>query len=547
MIGRKKKIVLYQPQQVDESLGYASSKDLLPLEMLHVAAWPVLDGYEVVIIDGSLWRNPEEAHRRVIEACEGAMLYGTTGILGYMVLDALLCSRKIKARFPSLPMFIGGWFASVRPDLELQTGLYDAVALGQGELTFREIVQAVDAGTRLDEIPGLALLRDGKVVYTPKRPVVGWDKLANPPWHLLDIEPYREHQMRPQSHRDILRMPTPRPMGDRAPYFGITYFSSYGCPEPCTFCCSPFVTDRRWKAIPADRMLDELAELKERWNYDVVRFHDANLGVMEKRTREFAQGAIDRGLKFYWNSFIETHSLLQYKPDTLDLLVESGYYVAEIGAEAGTDAMMKKIGKPIHGDDNLYAALELDRRGICANLTYIIGYPGEGRESMLATIDQCRRVHVACPLSRATVWPFRPIPGTAMWDEAIAEGYKAPVRLEDYGTLGQYHLEETWKGRIPPDVMLERKMYHHFATLDYGLARGKLGWWERRARRRLAKGNLSAGLFESRAFDVYHRISRRIFPKPELSRSWVDPGHSTGTVATEASRSSKSMTKATAG
>jgi len=156
-------------------------------------------------------------------------------------------------------------------------------------------------------------------------------------------------------------------------------------------------------------------------------------------------------------------------------------------------------------------------------------------------------VHVACPLSRATVWPFRPIPGTAMWDEAIAQGYQPPSRLEDYGTLGQYHLEETWKGRIPDDVMLERKMYHHFATLDYGLARGKLGWWERRARRRLARGNLSAGLFEARAFDVYNRIARRIFPKPEVSRSWVDPGHSTGTGATEASKSSKSMTQTTAG
>jgi radical SAM superfamily enzyme YgiQ (UPF0313 family) len=547
MIGRKKKIVLYQPQQVDETLGFASSKDLLPLEMLHIAAWPVLDGYEVVIVDGSLAATPEDAQRRVLEACEGALLYGTTGILGYMVFDALQCTRKVKARFPDMPAIIGGWFASVRPDLELLTGLYDAVALGQGELTFREIVQAVDAGTKLDDIQGLALLRDGQIVYTPKRPVVGWDKLANPPWHLIDIEPYRAHQMRPQSHRDILRMPTPRPMGDRAPYFGITYFSSYGCPEPCTFCCSPFVTDRRWKAIPADRMLDELSELKERWNFDVVRFHDANFGVMEKRSRDFAKGAIDRGLKFYWNSFIETHSLLHYKPDTLDLLVESGFYVAEIGAEAGTDAMMKKIGKPIHGDDNLYAALELDRRGICANLTYIIGYPGEERESMMATIDQCRRVHVACPLSRATVWPFRPIPGTAMWDEAIAQGYRAPTRLEDYGTLGQYHLEETWKGRIPADVMLERKMYHHFATLDYGLARGKLGWWERSARRRLAKGNLSAGLFEARAFDVYNRITKKIFPRPDVSRSWVDPGHSTGTKSTEASRSSRSMTKTTAG
>ena len=546
MIGRKKKLVLYQPAQVDERLGLPSSKDLLPLEMLTISAWPLQDGYEIVIIDGSIV-PPERAHEQVLEACEGALLYATTGILGYMVYDGLQCSRKVKARFPDLPMFIGGWFASVRPDLQLSTGLYDAVVLGQGEISFRELVQAVESGAKLDGVAGLALLRDGQVVNTPRRGVAGWDKCLNVPWHLLDIEPYKLHQMRAASHKDVLRMPTPKSIGDRRPYFGITYFSSYGCPEPCTFCCSPIVTDRRWKAMPADRMLDDLSELHERWGFDVVRFHDANFGVMEKRSRDFAKGILDRGLRIHWNAFIETHSILHYKPDTLDMLVASGLYVAEIGAEAGTDDMMKKIGKPIHGDDNVLAAMELDKRGICANLTYIIGYPGESKESMLATIDQCRRVHVACPLSRATVWPFRPIPGTAMWDQAIAEGYAPPTRLEDFGSLGQYHLEETWIGRIPEEVMLERKMYHHFATLDYGLARGKIGWWEKRARKRLARGELASGLFEARAFDLYHRITKKLFPRPDISRSWVDPGHNTGTGPTAASRSRKAMTETTAG
>src|SRR5690606_38127151 len=124
-----------------------------------------------------------------------------------------------------------------------------------------------------------------------------------------------------------------------------------------------------------------------------------------------------------WNAFIETHSILHYKPETLDLMAESGMYIAEIGAEAGTDEMMKKIGKPIHGDDNIAAAVEMDKRGVCASVTYIIGYPHEEPDSMLATIDQCRRLHNAAPLARPTVWPYRPIPGTAMFHQAVQLGY----------------------------------------------------------------------------------------------------------------------------
>jgi anaerobic magnesium-protoporphyrin IX monomethyl ester cyclase len=543
----KKKLVLYQPQQVDASIGPPSSRDLLPLEMLTISAFPLQDGYEVEIIDGSLYEQ-EEAHRRVLEACEGALLYATTGILGYMVTDGFYCSRKIRARYPKLPMIVGGWFASVRPDLQLGTGLYDAVVLGQGELSFRDVVRAIDAGEPLDSIEGLALWRDGEVVRTAKRAVVGWDRILNVPWHLIDIEPYRAHQLRAESHRDILRMPTPPAMGSRKPYFGITYFSSYGCPEPCTFCCSPIVTDRRWKAMDAERMLDDLQDLKERWGFDVVRFHDANWGVLQKRSKEFAEGMLKRGLRFHWNAFIETHSILSYKSEVLDRLAESGMYIAEIGAEAGSDGMMEQIGKPIHGDDNIAAAVEMDRRGVCSSVTYIIGYPGEGPESMLATIDQCRRLHVACPRARPTVWPYRPIPGTAMWDKAIALGYQPPRSLVEWGSIGEYHLEETWPGKIPPHVAEKRKLYQHYVTLSYGLARGKLGWWERRAEKRLRDGRLDKlGLFEARVFDVYNRLERKLFPRADVSRSWVDPGHKTGTAGNQASRSTRAMTETTAG
>jgi len=541
-----KKIVLYQPQQVDTSLGPQGTRDLLPLEMLTISAFPVQDGYEVQIIDGSLY-TPEEAHRRVVEACEGAMLYATTGILGYMVTDGFACSTKVKQRHPKLPMVIGGWFASVRPDLQLGTGLYDAVILGQGEHTFRDVVRAVDAGEPYEPIKGLALLRDGEIVRTEHRSVVGWGDILSVPWHLIDIEPYKEHQLREQSHGDILRMPTPPAMGSRKPYFGITYFSSYGCPEPCTFCCSPQITDRRWKAMPADRMLDDLEGLHDRWGFDVVRFHDANWGVSQKRSREYAEGMLNRGMKFWWNAFIETHSILQYDGATLDAMAASGMYIAEIGAEAGTDDMMRKIGKPIKGDDNIAAAVEMDKRGICSSVTYIIGYPGEEPDSMLATIDQCRRLHVAAPLARPTVWPYRPIPGTAMWDQAIGLGYQPPQKIQEWGSIGEYHLEETWPGKIPPHVAERRKLYQHYVTLSYGLARGKVGWWEKRARRRLEEGNFNLGLFEARAFDLFNRVERKIFPRVELSRSWVDPGHKTGTEGNQASRSSKAMTDTTSG
>jgi len=527
MISRKKKIVLYQPQQVDQKRGLPSAKDLLPLEMLAISGLPLADGYEIQIVDASLYTEPE-AHKRLLEACEDAMLYATTGILGYMVVDAHNASTLVKQKFPDLPMIIGGWFASVKYEMVLESGLYDAVVMAQGELTFHDVVRAVDAGEPFDDIPGLALWRDGGVVMTDHRKVVSWEQLPPNPWHLIDIEPYREHQLRPDSHRDYLRMPGPGQGGkEREPYFGITYYSSYGCPEPCTFCCSPIVTNRRWKAMKGDRMLDELGELHDRWGFDVVRFHDANWGVAEKRVKEFAEMKLEREMPWKYNAFLETHSILNYKKETLDQLAESGLYIAEIGAEAGSDEMMEKIGKPIHGDDNIAASVEMDNRGVCASVTYIIGYPHEDAESMRRTIDQCRRLHVAAPLARPTVWPFRPIPGTVMWDQAIELGYDPPKTVVEWGSIGEYHMEETWPGKIPDHIANMRKMYQHYVTLDYGFARNKRGLWEKRAGSRLANDtyHTTAARVEAKAFSVFNKIAKKLSPPADTNQSFIDPDH----------------------
>jgi radical SAM superfamily enzyme YgiQ (UPF0313 family) len=307
------------------------------------------------------------------------------------------------------------------------------------------------------------------------------------------------------------------------------------------------VTDRRWKPVPADRMLDDLEELQQRWGFDSVRFHDANWGVMKKRTREFVHGILERELRFGWNCFIETHSILDYEEELIDAMAESGMYVAEIGAEAGLDEMMKRIGKPIYGDDNIEAAVRMDRRGIQGSITYIIGYPGESEDSMLATIDQCRRLQCAAPLARPNVWPFRPIPGTVMWDEALELGYEGPKSLPEWGSIGEYHLEETWPGNIPQRVSDARMMYQHYATLSWGLARGKNGWWERRAQRRLSDGTYVHGRFEAKAFGVYNKVRRRVFRVAPVVRTWVDPGHKTGTAGNERSKARVAMTEATKG
>ena len=518
-MSKKPKIVLYQSQQVNQDRGEYTSYDILPLEMLHIGALPDKEGYEVVVIDASIYSN-EEAHKLAVEACKDAILFGTTAILGYMVADGHLAAMKVHEANPDIQIISGGWFASCNPENYLHEGsIYDAVCLGQGELTFLDFTHAVETGSAYEDVPGLALWRDGQVIQTEKRGIVGWNVLETAAWHLIDIEPYRERQMRPGAREARNRMPSPKKFNS-ANYFGISYFSSFGCPEPCMFCCSPLVTNMKWKALPAQRMLDDIEELKGRWGFDVVRFQDANWGVLQKRNREFCEGLIERKLDVSWSTTIEIHDICRSEESTLDLLRDSGLYVCSMGAESANQAILDRIGKKIGPGDSKRAAGELHKRGIISSLTYIMGYPGESADSMKATIHQARDIVSNYPSVSAHVYPFRPIPGNELYQETLDMGYVPPKDLIEWGSQLEYHVMSTWDGHIPADVEKLWRLYYQYSSFLHGLVRPKRGWIEQISEWRMKSGNFKLPI-ELKLFYLADRVLGWRARKEDKKQSWI--------------------------
>ena len=64
--------------------------------------------------------------------------------------------------------------------------------------------------------------------------------------------------------------------------------------------------------MPAARMLDDLEELHDRWGFDVVRFVDANYGVMEKRVRAFAEGIVASGKRLWQLGYMQAPSVCRF-------------------------------------------------------------------------------------------------------------------------------------------------------------------------------------------------------------------------------------------
>ncbi|MBI4878620.1 MAG: hypothetical protein HY812_03035 [Planctomycetes bacterium] len=122
---------------------------------------------------------------------------------------------------------------------------------------------------------------------------------------------------------------------------------------------------------------------------------------------------------------------------------------------------------------------------------------------------RARQIALCCSRVRPEVWPFRPLPGSDAYEEAIRGGFQPPRTLEEWGRAEDYWTDEAWPGRIAPDVQHARRMFMFYSSLAQGRVRRRLGFWERRARRRLERNDFRFGLLEARLFHWLQRLAGR--------------------------------------
>jgi len=509
----KPKVVLFLPSRVDPEIGDLPSADLLPLEMLHIAPTAEAAGWEVVLVDAMTEPRYVE---RVLAECEGARAFASSCILGYQVWDGAQVAQAVRDRFPDMPIMWGGWFPSAIPELYVNTDICDVVVYGQGELAFVEVLEAWREEGReadLSGIEGLILGRDGHVHWTATRKATHLNDLPEPSFHLIDLDDYYDLQKRSAEfgHRVRNRLPPPHHLAHR-PHRGISYFSSFGCPEPCAFCCSAEIAGRRWMALDADVLVDRLAEIHRKNPYDVLRFQDANFGVSKKRMAEFCEGLLSRDLNINWNGTIEIKQICQYDWDTLKLMKRSGNHLMWFGAEAATEQTQELIRKAIKEGQTDEAMSKMHELDIKSGLTYIIGYPGESVESMYETIYEAADMKTRYPSCSVEVFPYRPIPGSEFWAPSVQDnGYPVPETLEDWGRCFDYKFNSWW-GVIPEDVQQVWARFTQMAPWFDGIAggRGPISQLLRKSAGVRLRNRIWKAPIEFQLFDVVRRSLGRV-------------------------------------
>ena len=427
----------------------------------------------------------------------------------------------IRTIAPGTRFVVGGYDPSLAPHAWTHPDIgVDFIVRGEGELTFRELVRAVERATPLSEIPGL-WYRDGAAFrQNPKRPIALVENGS--------LEP-------PKRSTRVLSGYTV--LGRQADVVE----TSRGCTFDCSFCSIIEMRGRNFHRFPLGRVIDDIADARER-GARVVFFVDDNITIDVPRFEALCRAIIDRGLDDV-DYIIQgmTAPFATHGATLAPLMKQAGFRYVFLGIENVLDddlAFLKaraKNSRQAPGEARRNTTLEaidvLHRHGLLVVGGLIVGNPDDTRESIAANLQFAERY---------VDWPYiqhpTPYPGTPMTRDFRERGLIINERVEEYdGTTAvtrSTHLDAEeieflrWKAERWMKVRHMATAVRHDPGFELRYGRRMLAHTFRGSSWRSALGLESARA----AFRRYRAIRSR--ERDYLD--WPDPADDAGTAPAEA-------------
>ena len=429
---QRKKILLYNPKAVFYDM---------PLALMAIGSALDDSHYEVVIIDGRIDKNPLQL---LLDHAKDALCLGITALTGAPLHDAVEKTRAIRSAFPQLPIIWGGWHTSLFPTETLRDEpAIDITVQGQGEITFRDLVAALECGADLSTINGICYRdKNGTLIKNPGRALADMNSLPRVNYDLIDVERYFKKKKQRQ----------------------FDYISSTGCNFRCTFCADPFVFNRRWSAISPERMGDELSHWYKKFKFTDVNFQDETFFTKSKRVRGIANAFIEHGIKSTWAGTMRADQGSRLSDEDFDLCKKSGLRRVLVGVESGSQEMMDWLAKDIKIEQVYDTARRCAERDIHVIFPFIVGFPNESDASLLSSLRMAHELGSMHFGFTTPIFYFKPYPGSKITDDVVAQGYILPQNLKEWGDFDYVGSSGPWVVKEKYELVEHFKFYNKLAT-----------------------------------------------------------------------------------
>lgn len=393
----------------------------LPLGILYIAAVLDQEGYKPEILDAFMANFP---FRKIGNTTEVGMPYekikeeiqrrqpeivGITNPFTSQVDHAIKVADIVKEVDSSIITIVGGPHVTVVPKQFLEVAKnVDIVVMGEGEYTMLDILRSLERNNGLNNVEGIAYRSEKKImINSPRQFNNDLDNLPYPAYHLINMEQYLDPKM--IEYRSFQKR-------------SLSMITSRGCPFSCSFCSVYLHMGKIFRAHSVDYVVDHIEYLVTKFRVKTIYFEDDNLTFDIKRFEAICDKIIERKIKFQW----ETPNGVRADYLTLDLLKKMkkiGCQSVFVGVESGDQYVLDNIiGKNLKLKNIIKFARMCKKIGLKTGAFYIIGFPGETKETMMNTVNFAlmlkRKYDVGMHLLFAT-----PSYGTRLYKECKKNGY----------------------------------------------------------------------------------------------------------------------------
>jgi Radical SAM superfamily len=273
-------------------------------------------------------------------------------------LSTLMAAANLKRR-PKPPFIVaGGPQVTGSPSsaqLGLRSGLFDVVALSEGEETLLDLYNNFSRGQGVPQgTPGTMWLDSvsGQFCHA-ERSLMRISELPAPSFAEMHFEAYQKDK-------------------DRTVPFQL----SRGCTDKCEF-CSEWVFWRRFRPDTPDHAVQKIKELQRDYGADFIIFTDSLLNGVPKRLVEFAERLLTDKVDIRWAGFMRA----QMDPETARLLARAGCNDVFVGIESFSDETLELMRKRRSKAQNIEAVEAFLGAGIGVTAGFVPGFPGDSREA----------------------------------------------------------------------------------------------------------------------------------------------------------------------
>src|ERR1700719_4761072 len=321
----------------------------------------------------------------------------------------------VRALRPGVKIVVGGYDPSLAPEAYENMGV-DYLGRSEGEVTFRELLRALEAGSGFEGICGLSYSNGDNWVHNPSRP----------PHQLEDKE------IRPPN-RDARVLRGYTMLGRQVDVIE----TSRGCTFDCSFCSIIEMRGRNFHTYSFDRVLADIRDAHDHGARTIFLVDD-NITLNVKRFEALCEAIIAAGLhKIDYFVQAMTSAIANHGESLAPLMRRAGFRYVFLGIENILENDLEFLNASAKntertdghntGNATLRAVDYVRRNGMFVVGGLIVGSPGDTRESIEANLEFARRY---------VDWPYiqhpTPYPRTPMTKDFRDQGLIINERLEEY-------------------------------------------------------------------------------------------------------------------